>query len=187
MRSNKHKLSPEEREIVNKTLEDLFTKPAFPNYFGEQRFGVNGRNVNEGLRILGGHDKSITGFDRLFKLQAYASHLFNIMLERRIQQGKAPIDGDLILINEKVYLYFQDEIYFQPDRHQKGKFFTFTKLAFPHEFNPKSAYQIILPVFGFNSLIPHHDTSFGKWTYNFMRKNEISTEKWKLYEELKIF
>lgn len=161
--------------------------PSFPNYFGEQRFGVNGRNVQEGQRILGGYDRSITGFDRIFKLQAYASDLFNQMLERRTHKGKDPIDGDLLLINKKIYLFYQDEIYFQPDRHQKGKFFIFTKLASGEDFNPKIPYQIILPVLGFNSLIPHHEMFFGKWMYNFMKKNSITPENWKIYEELKIF
>ena len=110
------------------------------------------------------------------------------MLERRVLQGKAPIDGDLLLINKKVYLYYQEEIYFQPDRHQKGKFFTFTKLASPEDFNLKrNPYQIMLPVLGFNSLIPHHEMHFGKWLYNFMKKNSISPESWKIYEELKVF
>ena len=161
--------------------------PSFPNYFGEQRFGVNGRNIYEGQRILNGYDKSITGFDRIFKLQAYTSDLFNQILERRISQGKAPIDGDLLLINKKIYLYYQDEIYLQSDRHQKGKFFIFTKFTSPQDFNSKVPYQIILPVLGFNSLIPHHEMFFGKWMYNFMKKNSITPENWKIYEELKIF
>jgi tRNA(Glu) U13 pseudouridine synthase TruD len=187
LRSKKHKLSEQEREIVEWVLKDSLAMPSFPNYFGEQRFGVNGRNIYEGQRILNGYDKSITGFDRIFKLQAYTSDLFNQILERRISQGKAPIDGDLLLINKKIYLYYQDEIYLQSDRHQKGKFFIFTKFTSPQDFNSKVPYQIILPVLGFNSLIPHHEMFFGKWMYNFMKKNSITPENWKIYEELKIF
>jgi len=59
-----------------------------PNYFGAQRFGQFGDNAEQGLAILTGERKRPRQ-RWLYKLliSAYQSHLFNLYLSRRINQG----------------------------------------------------------------------------------------------------
>lgn len=58
-----------------------------PNYFGPQRFGRFGGNVEDGLRLLDGED--VSGDHRLkrFFLSAVQSWIFNRVLALRIDQG----------------------------------------------------------------------------------------------------
>lgn len=69
----------------------------FPNYFGEQRFGINGRNPGIGKRLLFAEKKdrwklkknlrwSDAYQESQFKVQALSSQLFNIYLEKRIRK-----------------------------------------------------------------------------------------------------
>jgi tRNA(Glu) U13 pseudouridine synthase TruD len=201
LRSNKTKLFAKDREIVEWVFTELLATNNFPNYFGEQRFGIKGRNVDEGKRILSG-DKSITWFDRLFKLQAYSSHLFNLMLAKRIEDWNKLIDWDLLLVDGKVFAHSQKEIFEQADRHEKKHFLvsartTWTSIELEsrvgqYTFGSKKAQEtkqrnIVLPVLGYNTLIPNQDTEFGKWFHGFLRKYHVNWEDRALYQELKIY
>lgn len=59
-----------------------------PNYFGEQRFGHGGTNRKIGHELLAGTVRNIKGdkntlAEKRFKVQAYASYVFNTYLEER--------------------------------------------------------------------------------------------------------
>ncbi|MFD2229118.1 tRNA pseudouridine(13) synthase TruD [Alkalimarinus sediminis] len=69
----------------------------FPNYFGEQRFGRGGANVNKAAAMFERRIKA-TKSKRGFYLSAARSFLFNRVLAERINQNswlKAPSDGPL--------------------------------------------------------------------------------------------
>ncbi|MCS6843010.1 MAG: tRNA pseudouridine(13) synthase TruD [Caldilineales bacterium] len=57
-----------------------------PNYFGAQRFGVNGANVGRGRAALMGGGPRDKWLRRLM-LSAYQSYLFNLYLQHRLDLG----------------------------------------------------------------------------------------------------
>ncbi len=59
-----------------------------PNYFGYQRFGIDGDNYKIGKDILEGKRKEKNRKKRDFFISAYQSHLFNLWLSRRLEISK---------------------------------------------------------------------------------------------------
>ena len=78
------KLTPLEAQKAINALEVL-KDSGFANYFGDQRFGRDGQNYQEGEKILENlritRDKKIARF----LLSAYQSHLFNLWLLERMR------------------------------------------------------------------------------------------------------
>ena len=56
-----------------------------PNYFGNQRFGTNGTNWEEGRKLLRGELKMRDRKTREFLMGSYQSYLFNKWLSRRME------------------------------------------------------------------------------------------------------
>ena len=70
-----------------------------PNYFGEQRFGINGGNIDKALSLFAGgkvNDKKKRGM----YLSAARSLIFNQMISQRIEQENFDnlIDGDVLML-----------------------------------------------------------------------------------------
>jgi len=63
------------------------TREGLPNYFGDQRFGREGDNAAEGLRLLRGELKLRDRFKRRLLASALQSALFNDVLAVRTSQG----------------------------------------------------------------------------------------------------
>lgn len=59
-----------------------------PNYFGFQRFGIDGDNYIKGKEIIEGHKKERNRKLRQMYINAYQSHLFNEWLSKRIEISK---------------------------------------------------------------------------------------------------
>ena len=80
----------------------------FPNYFGEQRFGRQGQNVNKALALFDG--EKVKREQRSIYLSAARSFLFNQLLAKRITLGSwnQGISGD-IFIFDKSNSYFKTE------------------------------------------------------------------------------
>ena len=78
-----------------------------PNYFGEQRFGRDGDNVEQARAMLAGRlrprDRSLRGI----LLSAARSHLFNQVLAERLRQGNwaCAIAGDLLMLDGRNSLF----------------------------------------------------------------------------------
>jgi tRNA pseudouridine13 synthase len=76
---------------------DLIARRGVPNYFGPQRFGWNGSNVEFAVRFMQGktevNDRGLRGI----LISAARSHVFNRCVARRIELGiwDTPIDGDV--------------------------------------------------------------------------------------------
>ena len=73
----------------------LIADNGFPNYFGEQRFGIEGRNV-EKAALLFTRQFKCKPFQRSMYYSAARSYLFNCYLSARIAAGNwnQPIAGD---------------------------------------------------------------------------------------------
>lgn len=79
-------------------LEDRLIQIAnsgFPNYFGEQRFGFRGENV-EKAELLFGRKLKCRSFERSIYYSAARSYLFNKYLSLRVKHGiwNVPLPGD---------------------------------------------------------------------------------------------
>lgn len=78
--------APDGLERAQAVLERL-ERDGMANYFGEQRFGRDGDNAHQGLRLLRGELKVRDRFRRRLLISALQSMLFNDLLARRARQG----------------------------------------------------------------------------------------------------
>jgi len=77
-----------------------------PNYFGPQRFGFEGRNVEQGFRLLTGKVR-LKRNKRSIYLSAIRSYLFNQVLAERVRQGtwNVMMDGDLAMLDGTLSIF----------------------------------------------------------------------------------
>ena len=70
-----------------------------PNYFGEQRFGRDGGNLDKALAMFGG--RRVKREERSMLLSAARSELFNRVLAERVRSGSwdAPLDGEVWVLH----------------------------------------------------------------------------------------
>lgn len=69
-----------------------------PNYFGEQRFGRGGQNVDRALAMFAG--KRVQRHERSLLLSAARSHVFNGVLAARVERGNwnQPLEGEVWML-----------------------------------------------------------------------------------------
>ncbi len=82
-----------------------------PNYFGEQRFGIDGNNINAARELFAGKkvkDKKKRGF----YLSAARSYLYNAIVAERIalQKFLQPIKGDVFMLEGSRSVFQADEL-----------------------------------------------------------------------------
>ncbi|WP_076418260.1 tRNA pseudouridine(13) synthase TruD [Colwellia sp. UCD-KL20] len=82
-----------------------------PNYFGEQRFGIEGGNIEKALSLFSGtkvKDKKKRGM----YLSAARSLIFNKVIDERIQANifDKPTDGDVCMLAGTQSVFVADEI-----------------------------------------------------------------------------
>ncbi len=58
-----------------------------PNYFGEQRFGLYGRNIKQGLKFLKGELPKVKRNQKSLYLSSLRSWMFNVLLSKRMADG----------------------------------------------------------------------------------------------------
>jgi len=73
-----------QKDKLNSTLKWIKAN-GVPNYFGNQRFGTDGNNWQEGRDIVEGKLKMRNRKTRTFLLNAYQSYLYNAWLSKRIE------------------------------------------------------------------------------------------------------
>lgn len=77
--------------VEKQKIEEAFSKIAvfgMPNYFGFQRFGIDGENYKKGKQIVEGTLKERNrNLNQMF-INAYQSYLFNAWLSKRIEISK---------------------------------------------------------------------------------------------------
>ncbi len=73
-------------------------KQGVPNYFGEQRFGHDGRNLDQGRKMFAGR-KVKDRNKRSMYLSAVRSNLFNLIASERLaQKGTDVLAGDCVML-----------------------------------------------------------------------------------------
>ena len=178
-----------------KTLEQNFTRlmaDGFPNYFWEQRFWVTANNHRIAQDILDGGRKHFSQGEKMFKLQWYASWLFNKYLEQRIKiYGWINLlDGDLLLDDKASngYIVYKQPHIYQTIANWKEKGF-FVE-ATPREIVPvttSTINQITGPLLGYNTLMNPADTEAGKYEWGRRKHFWLTEEHVHLYKPYKLF
>jgi len=87
------------KEELKTTLESI-RQQGIPNYFGEQRFGHNGFNVQKAEQWFKGEFKVKSRQKRSIYLSAARSWVFNHVLSERVKNGtwNQAIDGDIFML-----------------------------------------------------------------------------------------
>ncbi len=92
---------PLAREVVPAVLAQL-SRRGVPNYFGPQRQGRRGHNYRVGADLLRDRDRraQMPKRTRMWYLNAYQAHLFNLVLARRIDRIDRLLIGDWAMKHE---------------------------------------------------------------------------------------
>jgi len=104
LRGNRFTLRIRELQGEDEALEARLRAIAsggVPNYFGEQRFGRDGDNVEMARRLFAGELKGLDRHRRGLYLSAARSHLFNLLLARRVERGdwNRALPGDAMMLD----------------------------------------------------------------------------------------
>jgi tRNA pseudouridine13 synthase len=93
-------------------IETLLSKLAtgVPNYFGEQRFGIDGQNLLQAQRWFNGEIKPNRA-QQGFYLSAVRAFLFNRLLAARIESGSwaTGLSGDIYMLDGTQSLFLAEE------------------------------------------------------------------------------
>ncbi|MFO8234780.1 MAG: tRNA pseudouridine(13) synthase TruD [Bacteroidales bacterium] len=68
-------------------IANIIHENGLPNFYGQQRFGIDGDNAERGFNILKGKEKNHNKWLKRFLLSSLQSHLFNYYLTRRIEHN----------------------------------------------------------------------------------------------------
>lgn len=89
---------------------NLIKERGVPNYYGEQRFGIHGRNVKQGEKLLAGELPKVKRNQKSLFLSAVRSWMFNVLLSDRIklQTWNQLLPGDVLQL-EGSYKWFVED------------------------------------------------------------------------------
>ena len=91
---------------------NLVAATGVPNYFGEQRFGHAGGNLEQAEAMLRGELKVRDRQQRGLYLSAARSALFNAVLARRVAEGtwNQPLPGEVLMLDGSHSIFAVDEV-----------------------------------------------------------------------------
>lgn len=95
---------------LEKTINQIITN-GVPNYFGDQRFGIEGRNLEKAEQMFAGKREK-DRFKRSMYLSAARSAIFNTYLSKRVEMDKwnNAITGDVMLLDNSRSYFLCEEI-----------------------------------------------------------------------------
>ncbi|MCK4864099.1 MAG: tRNA pseudouridine(13) synthase TruD [Gammaproteobacteria bacterium] len=90
---------------------NIIKQDGVPNYFGAQRFGIDGNNL-EKAKIMFGGKREKDRFKRSIYLSAARSAMFNDVLSQRVEMNKWAdgISGDVMLLDNSHSYFLAEEI-----------------------------------------------------------------------------
>lgn len=194
LRANKN-LSQQEKDLTKKKIISLCDK-WFANFFWSQRFGINWINPKQWKNILDWTLKLKDHKERMFKIQAYASKLYNEYVNSRTKKWLECLDWDIIqIMNEKkntnkqlwIYKMENDSVQiFENDLKDKD-FFRYPKILWKEiPFDDKKM-MITWPVVGYNLILAPEWTEAWKREKSFLQWNWLSAKSLRLCMDYKIF
>ncbi len=88
------------RDCLEKQLT-LISERGVPNYFGSQRFGRNGKNMQTAARLFSGENKRLDRHARSMALSSARSWIFNQVISERLQRDDLtnPQIGDALMLS----------------------------------------------------------------------------------------
>ncbi len=98
-----------DRQVAERRLGAMAAR-GVPNYFGEQRFGRNGANLDWARQLFAG--RRLSRSKRSLALSAARSYLFNLVLAARVEAGcwDRLIAGDLVNLNGSGSVFSAPEV-----------------------------------------------------------------------------
>jgi tRNA pseudouridine13 synthase len=83
-----------------------------PNYFGEQRFGIDGGNLRRGIALLKGEFKERNRTKKGLYISAVRSWLFNHMLSNRLKDNLwlEVMEGDVVMLDGTKSHFVSDDV-----------------------------------------------------------------------------
>ena len=192
LRANK-KLSIKEKDISNRKILSL-CKKWFPNSFWNQRFGISWINPKQGSDILQWKSNIKDKKDIIFKIQAYASKIFNEYVSSRTKKWLQILDGDIVVDNQN---YQKKQFWIYQAKNKSVKVFDETKkneqfFHYPNAmkweipFNEETM-MITWPVPWYNLLLAPKESFAGNKEKGLLDKNWISEKSLNLCKTYKIF
>lgn len=183
------KLSQSEKHEAKKLIQNLFSS-GFPNYFGEQRFGINGRNRKQGKDFIKWIDTIKDKKEIVFKLQAFASKMFNDYIDLKLKSTSPLVEGDIVLLSQSqeygIFHQTQKVQYFH-DAKWCPDFFYYPQQANKEiDYNAHTMYPT-WPVIGYNTLLCNPKTAAGKIEQQFLKQKSLTPETLKIMEQYKVF
>lgn len=189
------KLGQAEKARAEKTISTLFEQ-GFPNLFWNQRFGIEGKNRTLGKDILDWTVKLKETFEIKFKLQAYASRLFNEYVLWRIKKKLSLLDGDIVELTHDAswakqlgyYLAEKKVIKLFSDTHVNKDFFRHpTNLGKEIPLTPELEIYITAPILWYNLLLPPAKSVAEQKEKSLFESNWLHTKNLKLLQDLQIY
>ena len=120
-------VAPAEAVARAHTIVAAIAQRGLPNFFGPQRFGFDGANVEKGRKaLLGQGPRGDKWFNRLM-ISAYQSHLFNRYLARRMELGlfEQLLVGDVCKKADTGGMFDVQDAAVEQPRYERGEI-TFT-------------------------------------------------------------
>ncbi len=83
-----------------------------PNYFGEQRFGIDGGNIDKAIKLFSGEMKVKNKKKRGFYLSAARSYLFNDIVSKRIEHDYFTVlsSGDVCMLAGTQSVFIAEDV-----------------------------------------------------------------------------
>lgn len=100
-----------ERSALDARLSALRERGA-PNYFGEQRFGINANNLAMAAAMFGGERRERDRHKRGLYLSAARSLLFNEILSQRVREGTwdKGLPGDALMLDGRRAFFVAEDL-----------------------------------------------------------------------------
>jgi len=89
---------------------NLIKTAGVPNYFGEQRFGIHGRNIKQGIKLLAGELPKVKRNQKSMYLSAIRSWMFNVLLSERLANSNwnQLLPGDVLQLEGSNKWFLED-------------------------------------------------------------------------------
>lgn len=190
----KKTLSLDEKKAAQKHFTSLFDQ-GFINLFGEQRFGLYGRNIGQGNEILSGISDIENPKEVLFKTQAFASALFNDYAKQRMRQGNKVLDGDILEVFDPrtgigsslgIYLSKSKSVRLFHDHKTRAFFHHPRDFHKTLRYDPKTM-RITGPVLGHDILMPPGESDALHVENTFFEKHHIGKQEQRMLMQIKLF
>lgn len=190
---NEWKVSQEKKTKREEKFASL-VQDWFPNYFWEQRFGVTANNHRVAQDILEWWRKHFTQSEKKFKLQGYASWLFNKYIDHRLKiYGWIDLlEWDLVIDpNDKnQFLLFQWNSTYSTIEERKGKWFFVPAVAWNQSIQLNetvSKWAITGPLLGYNTLLSPKESVSGKYEQGWIKHFELTEDNLHLYKPYELY